>query len=45
VPSGGSDWHGATRGPRAMGSMGVPASWLEWQEERVAQRAAEALVA
>jgi 3',5'-nucleoside bisphosphate phosphatase len=35
VPSGGSDWHGTSEGPRAIGSMHVPESWLVRQEERV----------
>ena len=36
VPSGGSDWHGATEGPRRLGTMNVPADWLERQDEKVA---------
>lgn len=36
VPSGGSDWHGASDGPRRLGMMNVPAEWLEKQDERVA---------
>ena len=32
--SGGSDWHGATDGPRSLGSMRVPAEWNELQAER-----------
>jgi predicted metal-dependent phosphoesterase TrpH len=40
VPSGGSDWHGATDGYRTLGNMNIPASWLELQDARVAQRAA-----
>ena len=36
VVSGGSDWHGASEGPRKLGTMNVPASWLEKQDERVA---------
>jgi len=40
VPSGGSDWHGAADGSRAMGCMDIPAEWLDQQEERVAQRRA-----
>jgi hypothetical protein len=35
VPSGGSDWHGASDGPRVIGSMHVPEAWLAIQEERV----------
>jgi predicted metal-dependent phosphoesterase TrpH len=35
VPSGGSDWHGATDGPRTIGMMHVPAEWLTLQEERL----------
>jgi predicted metal-dependent phosphoesterase TrpH len=36
VPSGGSDWHGSTEGPRRLGTMNVPSQWLEQQDERVA---------
>jgi predicted metal-dependent phosphoesterase TrpH len=36
VPSGGSDWHGASDGPRRLGVMNVPLEWLERQDERVA---------
>jgi predicted metal-dependent phosphoesterase TrpH len=36
VPSGGSDWHGATDGPRRLGMMNIPLEWLERQDERVA---------
>jgi predicted metal-dependent phosphoesterase TrpH len=36
VPSGGSDWHGATEGPRRLGTMNVPAEWLSRQDEKVA---------
>lgn len=36
VPSGGSDWHGATDGPRRLGMMNVPLEWLERQDEKVA---------
>jgi 3',5'-nucleoside bisphosphate phosphatase len=36
VPSGGSDWHGASEGPRRLGMMNVPHEWLERQDERVA---------
>ena len=39
VPSGGSDWHGATEGPRRLGMMNVPAEWLERQDEKVASLA------
>jgi predicted metal-dependent phosphoesterase TrpH len=39
VPSGGSDWHGATEGPRRLGTMNVPAEWLERQDERIASLA------
>lgn len=41
VPSGGSDWHGASDGPRTLGNMHVPAEWLERQDARVAARARE----
>jgi 3',5'-nucleoside bisphosphate phosphatase len=36
VPSGGSDWHGSSDGPRKLGTMNVPREWLERQDERVA---------
>ena len=36
VPSGGSDWHGASEGPRRLGMMNVPSEWLERQDERIA---------
>jgi len=39
VPSGGSDWHGASEGYRALGSMRVTFDWLTRQDERVRQRA------
>ncbi len=32
VPSGGSDWHGASDSFRQLGSMHVPAEWLEQQD-------------
>lgn len=38
LPSGGSDWHGATQGARVLGSMEVPWEWLERQDARVAAR-------
>ena len=38
VPSGGSDWHGAQDGYRALGSMKVSAEWLALQDARVRQR-------
>lgn len=34
VKSGGSDWHGANDGPRALGVMQVPRAWLDEQRER-----------
>jgi hypothetical protein len=40
VPSGGSDWHGATDGPRTLGMMRVPAEWLARQDGKVSVRAA-----
>jgi 3',5'-nucleoside bisphosphate phosphatase len=40
LPSGGSDWHGANDGPRRLGMMNVPMTWLEKQDERVALRGA-----
>jgi predicted metal-dependent phosphoesterase TrpH len=39
VPSGGSDWHGATEGSRRLGMMDVPLEWLRHQEERLSSRA------
>lgn len=43
VPSGGSDWHGATSGPRVLGALRVPAEWLHRQDALVAARAAAAV--
>jgi len=40
VPSGGSDWHGANEGPRRLGNMNVPYSWLERQDEKRASMTA-----
>jgi predicted metal-dependent phosphoesterase TrpH len=45
VPSGGSDWHGASEGPRVLGAMRVPLLWLEQQDARVAGRSASEFVA
>jgi predicted metal-dependent phosphoesterase TrpH len=45
VRSGGSDWHGANEGPRVLGVMRVPASWLEQQDARVEARRAAGTVA
>ncbi len=42
VPSGGSDWHGSSEGPRRLGMMNVPKAWLERQDERVASLTATA---
>jgi predicted metal-dependent phosphoesterase TrpH len=39
VPSGGSDWHGSAEGPRMIGGMMIPHSWLEKQDALVASRA------
>jgi 3',5'-nucleoside bisphosphate phosphatase len=33
LPSGGSDWHGATDGPRVLGALKVPATWATLQAE------------
>ncbi len=41
LPSGGSDWHGATEGSRTLGAMRVPMIWLDRQDERVRERARE----
>jgi 3',5'-nucleoside bisphosphate phosphatase len=38
LPSGGSDWHGASEGPRTIGMMQVPAEWLDAQDRAVAAR-------
>jgi predicted metal-dependent phosphoesterase TrpH len=38
VPSGGSDWHGSMQGPRTIGCMHVPPSWLHQQDVLVARR-------
>ena len=43
VKSGGSDWHGATSGPRVLGGMHVPAEWLEQQDALVEKRRAAAV--
>jgi len=40
VPSGGSDWHGASEGARTLGMMRVPEAWLERQDARIRDRAA-----
>jgi len=45
LPSGGSDWHGTHDGPRRLGGQLVPKIWLDWQETRVAVRAAEGAAA
>jgi predicted metal-dependent phosphoesterase TrpH len=36
LPSGGSDWHGASDGPRRLGIMNVPMEWLERHDEKLA---------
>jgi hypothetical protein len=42
VPSGGSDWHGAAAGSRALGAMQVSPEWLAQQDARLeARRSAE----
>ena len=38
VPSGGSDWHGASAGTRVLGGMKVPMSFLEQQDARLSTR-------
>jgi predicted metal-dependent phosphoesterase TrpH len=40
VPSGGSDWHGSSEGPRTIGCMHIPPAWLNSQDVLVARRAA-----
>ena len=42
VPSGGSDWHGASEGPRVLGNQRVPITVLERQDAAVAARRAAA---
>lgn len=43
VISGGSDWHGSSEGPRKLGIMNVPLSWLETQDARVASAASSSV--
>jgi predicted metal-dependent phosphoesterase TrpH len=43
VKSGGSDFHGATSGPRVLGGMQVPGEWLDLQDARVEKRRAAAV--
>ncbi len=38
LPSGGSDWHGASEGVRTIGCMNVPGSWLERQDDFLRER-------
>jgi hypothetical protein len=38
LPSGGSDWHGASDGRRTIGCMNIPASWLEKQDSFLRER-------
>jgi predicted metal-dependent phosphoesterase TrpH len=45
VPSGGSDWHGASEGPRTLGNMRVPFAWLERQDALVRERTTSERVA
>jgi predicted metal-dependent phosphoesterase TrpH len=40
VPSGGSDWHGASEGQRTIGSMHVSPAWLNAQDVLVARKIA-----
>ena len=40
VPSGGSDWHGASAGTRVLGAMHVPGEWLDRHDRRLAARQA-----
>ena len=42
VLSGGSDWHGASEGPRTIGNMHVPYEYLAGQEARLAARGVQA---
>ncbi len=43
VKSGGSDWHGASSGPRVLGGMKVPEEWLDLQDARLEKRRAAAV--
>lgn len=43
VKSGGSDWHGASAGPRVLGGMLVPEAWLAIQDARIEKRRAAAV--
>jgi predicted metal-dependent phosphoesterase TrpH len=45
VPSGGSDWHGASGGPRTLGNMRVPYAWVERQDALVRERTTSERVA
>ncbi len=45
LPTGGSDWHGAAEGPRALGCMRVPSEWLEQHDARLAQACRQGQVA
>ena len=38
LPSGGSDWHGASEGQRTIGCMNIPRSWLEKQDAFLRER-------
>ncbi len=38
LPSGGSDWHGTTEGPRQLGTQLVPYLWLARQDRAIAER-------
>ncbi|MBC7895395.1 MAG: PHP domain-containing protein [Cytophagaceae bacterium] len=44
LPSGGSDSHGASEGPRVIGSMHVPLAWLARHHERLDARRKSATV-
>jgi len=44
IASGGSDWHGSTDGPRAIGCMDIPFAWLARQDEAVSLRGPKAEV-
>lgn len=38
LPSGGSDWHGASEGQRTIGCMNIPRSWLDKQDAFLRER-------
>jgi 3',5'-nucleoside bisphosphate phosphatase len=45
VKSGGSDWHGASEGPRTLGNMRVPFAWLDRHDALLRERTTSERVA